>query len=197
LNKRNSCQKNIAFRLLLFFVLSVLLGPLVQASDKQGTVEFIYGRFTPSDAQFKKVYQKGGSIEGLILSGNLVSNFNLYLEVKAFSRSGELTFTKEKTKFFMLPLSLGVRYILPRGWFLPYAGFGTDFYFYYENNPIGTVTNYAHGYHLQGGTYIRPAESVPVWLNLKLKYTKAQAEYKGRTLELGGLEFGIGLALVF
>lgn len=197
MDKKSCHQKRAAFRLFLFLILSISLCPLARGSDKQGTLEFVYGRFTPNDAQFEKVYKKGGGIEGLVLSANLISEFNLYLEVKSFYRTGELTFTKEKTKFFMLPLSVGVRYIVPTRWFLPYAGVGTDFYFYYENNPIGTVTNYARGYHVLGGTYVRASESVPLWLNLKLKYTKAQADYQGRKLELGGLEYGIGLALVF
>ncbi len=181
----------------LCFVLSLFVSSLLHASGKQGTIELVYGRFTPSDAKFKKVYQAGGSIQGLAVSGNLVANLNLYLEIKSFYRTGELTVSKAATKFLLLPLSVGVRYIHETRWFLPYVGLGTDFCFYYEDNPIGTVTNYAHGYHILAGTYVRASEDFPLRLSLRLKYTKAQASYQGRTLELGGLEYGVGLALAF
>jgi hypothetical protein len=190
-------QKRRAICFALFFILQAFWGSYLLSADKQGTLEFIYGRFTPNDARFKAVYQKGGAIQGLILSSYLVSNFNFYLELKGFSRTGELTFSKEKTQFVLVPLTLGVRYILPTEFLLPYAGVGTDFYFYYEDNPIGTVLNYAHGYHIQAGSYVRASRSFPLRLNVKLKYTKARAEVNNRQLELGGLEFGIGLALVF
>jgi hypothetical protein len=197
LSQGNRLGKGAAFQILLCLVLPFCLSSVLQASGKQGTFELVYGRFTPRDAKFKKVYHKGGGIQGLALSGNLVANVNLYLEVKSFYRTGELTVSKAKTKFLLLPLSVGVRYIYPTRWFLPYAGIGTDFFFYYEDNPIGTVANYAPGYHILGGTYIRASESFPFWLNLKLKYTKAQATYQDRTLELGGVEYAVGLALAF
>ena len=190
-------QKRFALWLALFFVFYALWGSRLLAADKQGTLEFVYGRFTPNDARFKAVYQKGGAIQGLILSSYLVSNFNFYLELKGFSRTGELTFSKEKTRFILVPLTFGVRYILPTEYLLPYVGAGTDFYFYYEDNPIGTALNYAHGYHIQGGTYVRASRSFPLRLNVKLKYTKARTEVNSHQLELGGLEFGIGLAFVF
>ncbi len=189
--------KRIALALTIFLVFQALPGNRLLASDRQGTLEFIYGRFTPSDARFKAVYQKGGAIQGVILSSHLVSNFNFYLEVKGFSRTGELTFSKEKTRFILVPLTFGVRYILPTEFLLPYVGVGTDFYFYYEDNPIGTATNYAHGYHIQGGAYVRASKDFPLRLNIKLKYTKAKTGVDSNQLELGGLEYGIGLALVF
>ncbi len=195
-------KKNLAERtailLLSFFFLSGLLSFSSLAADRrQGTVEFLLGGFTPNDDQFKKVYQTGGAIRGLVLSAYLVSNFNVYLEFKGWHKTGELTFSKAKTDFYLFPLTLGVRYIYPTTWFFPYVGIGADYYFYYEDNPIGTATNYAQGYHFQVGTYFQASKRIPVWLNLKFKYTTAQAHGSNRTLQLGGLEYAIGLALVF
>lgn len=164
---------------------------------RQGSVEFFFGSYNMNEPRFDAVYPGGGVIAGLGLSSALVSNVNFYLEIKAYTRTGTLTFTKEKTELTLVPISLGVRYIFPFGLFNPYAGGGADFYFYYEDNPIGTVLNYANGYHLLAGTYIQPLGKVPILINLKLKYTTARAEENNIKIQLGGLEYAASLAFAF
>ncbi|MEW5900638.1 MAG: hypothetical protein AB1715_04155 [Acidobacteriota bacterium] len=164
---------------------------------RQGSLEFTIGSYKMNEPRFDAVYPSGGLMAGLTLSSALVSDVNFYLEIKYYAREGALTFSKEKTTLYLIPIDLGVRYIFPLGLINPYAGFGADFYFYYEDNPIGTVLNYANGYHLMGGAYLRFSRSVPVMLNLKLKYTLAEAEEKAVKLQLGGLEYAVGLAFTF
>jgi hypothetical protein len=167
------------------------------ASDEQGTFELLLGNYDIKDAHFKTIYKEGGRIRGIGLSAFLPYNFNLYFELKEFHRQGELSYSLEKTKFVLVPLSLGIRYVVPLKFFHPYAGAGLDFYFYYEDNPIGTAINYARGSHFLAGTYFQFAESVPVWLNLKLKFTRVAEKLETRTLELGGFEYGMGLVVAF
>jgi len=150
-----------------------------------------------NEPRFEAVYPTGGLMSGLAISAAIVSDVNFYLEVKYYARQGELSFSKEKTDFYMVPISLGVRYIFPLGLFNPYFGAGADFYFYYEDNPIGTTMNYANGYHASGGTYLRFSKTVPLMLNLKVKYTWVRAEQEGIQVQLGGLEYGAGLVFTF
>lgn len=164
---------------------------------RQGSVEFVCGSYNMNEPRFDAVYPGGGLMAGLGLSSALVSNVNFYLEIKAYTRTGTLTFTKEKTEFTLLPISLGLRYIFPFGFLNPYAGAGVDFYFYYEDNPIGTVLNYANGYHFLAGTYVQPLKKVPILINLKLKYTSAKAEENNIKIQLGGLEYAASLTFVF
>jgi hypothetical protein len=164
---------------------------------RQGSLEFTVGSYKMNEPRFDAVYPSGGLMAGLTLSAALVSDVNFYLEIKYYARQGELTFSKEKTTLYLVPLDLGIRYIFPLGLINPYVGFGADFYLYYEDNPIGTVLNYTNGYHLMGGAYLRFSRSVPVMLNLKLKYTMAEAEQEAVKLELGGLEYAVGLAFAF
>ncbi len=164
---------------------------------RQGSVEFIFGRYDMNEPLFDDVYSAGGMMAGLGLSSALAYNVNFYLEIKSYIREGTLTFTKEKTELTLVPISLGVRYIFPFGIFNPYAGGGADFYFYYEDNPIGTVLNYTNGYHLLAGTYLRFLKNVPVLVNLKLKYTTARAEEDGIKIQLGGLEYTASLVFTF
>ncbi len=171
--------------------------PSAAASLRQGTVEFLFGRNSVNEPRFAAVYQNNGPIVGLSFSGNLVYNLNLYLDVKYMSRSGTLTYTKEETTLSFLPISGGLRYVLPLGYVHPYLGVGTDVYFYYEENPIDTVVNAARGRHLLAGAYIHPLENVPLALNLRLKWTSAKTTEQDKTINLGGLEYGLTVAILF
>ncbi len=184
--------------LLILATLTVMTFPgLSAAAERQGTVELFLGNYNMREPLFKTVYQPGGSLQGLILSSVLVFNVDFYLELKALYKTGELTYSKEKTTLLLVPVSLGLRYVLPLGFLQPYAGGGLDFYLFYESNPIGSLFNYVQGYHFLAGIYLRFAKSFPILLNFRIKTTQAQAEVNNRKVELGGLEYGGGLVIAF
>jgi hypothetical protein len=197
---RLTMDKNVKARFaILAAVLAFAAFPL-GAQDRpirQGSVEVILGGYTMNEPRFDAVYPKGGLLAGLGASAAIISNVNLYLEAKYWQREGELTFSKEQTTLRLFPISLGVRYIVPLGIFNPYAGAGGDIYFYYEDNAIGTTVNHASGYHVLGGTYLQFSDSIPLMLNLRVKYTWARATESDFKIQLGGLEYSVGLALAF
>ena len=184
--------------LLVLTALATMTCPGFGAStERQGTVEVFLGNYNMREPLFKTVYQQGGSLQGLILSSALVFNVDFYLELKALYKTGQLTYSKEKTTLLLVPVSLGLRYVLPLGFLQPYAGGGLDFFLFYESNPIGSLFNYVQGYHFLGGFYLRFAKSFPILLNFRIKTTQALAEVNNRKVELGGLEYGGGLVLAF
>jgi len=164
---------------------------------KQGTFEFYIGRYSIPDARFKKVYEPGGGIRGLFLSSALPLGLDLYAEIKEFHKTGKLTYTQEETNFLLVPLSLGIRYVLPGGILMPYAGGGADFYFYYESNAIAKTMNIVSGVHLLTGIYIQIGRNSPLRLNGRIKFTRLKAREGEIEVELGGFEFGAGLAIAF
>jgi hypothetical protein len=189
--------RKMALSLTAFLALNILAFSSPERTIPQGSVEFTLGTYNMNEPRFEAAYPSGGLMGGLTLSSAVASNVNFYLDIKYYSRQGTLTFSKEKTTFYMVPIDLGVRYIYPLGLFNPYLGAGLDFYFYYEDNPIGTVLNYTNGYHITGGTYLRFAKRVPVMVNFRLKYTWAKAEQNATQIQLGGLEYSAGLAFAF
>ncbi|MFZ2054908.1 MAG: hypothetical protein WAU81_12030 [Candidatus Aminicenantales bacterium] len=189
--------KKAAFSLAVSLALNILAFSSSERTIRQGSVEFTLSGYAMNEPRFDAVYDPGGLMSGLSLSTAIVSNVNLYLDIRYYSREGKLTFSKEKTALYIVPVDLGFRYIYPFGLFNPYLGAGLDFYFYYEENPIGSVLNYTNGYHITGGTYIRFSKSVPVLINLRLKYTWAKAEENNISIQLGGFEYGVGLVLAF
>jgi len=184
----------------IFLVISLLFSsqlPASQSSQKQGTLELYYGNYQINEPRFKDVYEKGGAIWGIALSCSLIFGFDFYTEIKRFYKLGLLTYTKEESKFLLLPISFGIRYVLAGKALSPYLGGGKDIYFYYENNPIGTVFDFADGYHVLGGVYLRLGEDFPVLLNLKIKYTQVKAKENDLNTELGGIEYGGALVITF
>jgi hypothetical protein len=186
--------RKVIFSAALILALST---PSFAAARKQGTFEFYLGNYDIKDARFKEVYEKGDAIRGIVLSSALAYGFDFYTEIKAFYKTGALTYTREETKFLLLPLSLGLRFVLPGSYVLPYAGGGVDFLFYYETNPIAKTMNIAKGYHLLAGIYLQFGENSPLRLNAKVKYTRSRTTEDGVEIELGGMEYGGGIAIVF
>jgi len=181
--------------LLAIFTLNALTFSQTERPIRQGSLELFVGSYSMNEPRFNEVYPKGGLMAGLGLSAAIASNFNIYLEAKYYNRTGKLTFSQEETKLALIPISLGGRYIFPLGLFNPYVGAGADLYFYYEKNPIGDVLNHTAGYHIMGGAYIRFLKTLPLMLNLKLKYTMAKATEKD--VQLGGFEYAAGLVFAF
>jgi hypothetical protein len=167
---KKKLQRNWIFLLFSFLIFNGLAYPAAERPIRQGSVEVLLGSYDMNEPRFEAVYPSGGLMGGL---------------------------AKEKTDFYMVPISLGARYIFPLGFFNPYVGAGPDFYFYHEDSPIGTTLNYANGFHVTGGTYIRPNKGLPLMISLKVKYTWAKAEREGIRVQLGGLEYGAGLVFTF
>jgi hypothetical protein len=181
-------------------ILLVVVSPAFSQTPplkEQGTFEFIIGQISITDARFKEVYGEGGTIVGLGLSSSLAYGFDFYAQIRGFSKKGKLTFTEEATTFVLVPMSLGVRYVLPGPVLRPFAGGGADFYFYYENNPIATTMNVVGGYHLLGGLYIQFGKDSPLRLFGMAKFTSLSAREGEVQVELGGLEYGGGITIVF
>lgn len=191
--KRVSIQ--FLFALILFNVVQVSHG--LSASNNRGTFELFFGHYILSESRFKAVYHGGGIIAGLGLAVSVMQNFDLYIEAKGFHKQGELTYSKEKTQLFLFPISLNIRYKVSIGPITPYIGGGIDVHFYFETNPIGNIADYTSGYNFQGGTYFHFGKNFPILLNLKIKYSKANKMVNNLKIELGGLEYGVGLAFVF
>jgi hypothetical protein len=180
-----------------FLALAALALGAQERPIEQGSLEIILGGYDMNEPRFEAVYPGGGLLAGLGASARIISNLHLYLEAKYWEREGELTFSKELTTLRLFPISLGLRYLVPLGILNPYAGAGGDIYFYYEDNPIGTTVNSASGYHAIVGTYLRFSRNVPLMLNLKAKYTWVKTVESGYDINLGGLEYSLGLALAF
>jgi len=172
-------------------------GGAARAADRQGTVEFIYGRYEIADARFRDVYPGSGPALGIALTAALFAHLDFSLEVGHLARTGALTYTKETTRFRLVPVSFALRYVYPGKILQPFAGGGLDYNIYYERNAIGTTVNAARGAHVQAGLYLRFGPRFPVLLVGKARYVWAKTDESGRAVDLGGWEYHGGLGVAF
>jgi hypothetical protein len=161
-------------------------------------IEFGYGHYDIGDIRYKKIYSQGGKVFSLELSRLVLTNkhhhVGISVGVRYFTKKGRATFTGESSSLTINPLTLGLRYFLSLNSFIPWFEIGMDHYSYKEKSEIHITNGSVFGYHLQGGLYIR----IPCTKNLKVKisvkHTKALTEENNIKINLGGLEYSLGLA---
>lgn len=181
-------------------VLAALLlaaGPARGEDRRQGTIEFFYGSYNLNEPLFKDIYQAGGKTLGVTVTARLFYHFDFYFSIKGFYKTGELSYTREKTTFFMAPVSVGIRFVAPTPVVKPYLGLGADIVAFFETNPIGTTWNFARGTHWVAGLSLQIAENFPVVLNAQIKSASVRTSPAGTEISLGGMEYGASFGFVF
>lgn|GEM_PF-932083 len=164
---------------------------------RQGTIEFFSGQYGIADPLFKTVYQPGGSIQGLGFTAALAPYIDFYFDLKLMAKNGLLSHSQEESDFVLLPISLGFRGALSVAFFRPFIGAGFDYFAFLESNPIGTITDRATGWHVTGGFYLQFGERFPILPFFRMKQTFVKAAAGTGTINLGGFEWGGGLAIAF
>lgn len=160
-----------------------------------------YGTYAISSEVFGQVYGQrvskwGGSLAKTVIQKDN-HNFLLKLGLSRISASGESTVTKEPTNFSMSPFSFSAQYMANYIYVIPYVGLGGDLISYKETSDIYSSSGSTWGYHLEGGVFVKVPRVKFLMLNLYLKITKAIAQEETVEVDLGGLEFGLGLTFGF
>ncbi len=163
----------------------------------QGRVEVFYGQTAIRDAAFKTIYPGTPKIYGLAISARFLWNFEFYFSLKGLRQAGELSYTRAQTHLTIVPISYGLRFVLPSKWIQPYLGGGGEISVFLENNPIGTVWDYARGFHVLGGVFLSPSKTFPVQLGFQAKLSDVKANRGDLQIDLGGWEYGALLAFRF
>lgn len=149
------------------------------------------GYYSLSDSIYRNTYGSGNLMYGASLGFDLTRNFELRGGVGFFRDIGETTLTKEEIEFSMVPVVLGVRVkLIDIRNLTPYLGAGVDIYFFKEKARLGDTSDSTFGYHVEGGGYISLGQRF--YIDLNLRYVKADAKPYEETLKLGGFRVGIG-----
>jgi outer membrane protein W len=107
--------------------------------------------------------------------------------------------TEEDLKLRITTFSLAIRYLKKYSRFTPFIGAGIDYIVYKETYPedfiVSSVGGSDLGFHGQIGTYI---DALP-YLSIKVHiiYRLAETTEDLVTVNLGGIEYGIGLVFRF
>lgn len=165
-----------------------------QANAVDFTVELRGSYFHPSEETFRDIY--GGGIKyGGELSIGVWRELEMWFGGSYFSRTGELTFTKEETKIEIYPIGGGLKYRLSKGILSLYIGAGLNYYQYKESNPLGDVSKGGLGYGGKIGSYVKVTRGLLIDLYVDYSYCKMKpADFE---INIGGIEAGIGLGYRF
>jgi len=152
------------------------------------------GYFFPMDKDFREIY--GGGIRyGLEMSRAVSKHVEVWLEGGYFSKIGELSFTKDRTRVRIVPLGGGMRYVFSVDKWSFCAGAGLSYYTFRESNLIGKVNAGKMGLIAHLGS--RLAVGGKTLVDLHLGYSRCEMEPLELTFDVGGFEAGIGVGYRF
>ena len=197
-------KERISGPVLICLLLTLPLMP-AQSNKKENlektTIGLGYGSYQVSDPRYKEVYDGSGGIATLevmqVIHAQNPHHLGLSLGFKYFRTEGKTTITQEKSQLTLVPISLGLRYLIKTKNFLPWIELGTDYYLYKENATLKTTKGSAFGYHIAGGLYFEIPRMDFIKLQFYAKHTKCIATEDEIKVNLGGLEWGFGLAFGF
>lgn len=158
------------------------------------------GLYFIQDADFQDVYGKstgyfGGEMNFFIPIKSR-EGIALAVDVKSISASGLSTETEEEVKLKLLPISFAVLYMRHYSRLVPFVGLGGSIFSYEETYPpsfaIPSTKGSTFGLNLQLGTYIKIVESLS--LKVFFKFYDARTKENDLNINLGGNEYGIGIA---
>lgn len=170
-------------------------------SLEKNFLEFDYGQYELQNSRYQKIYGNGSSVLGLGFYQRIFArrhhNLGVFVGVKLFVKDGQSTVSHEKTKFLMYPGFMDIRYLFRIKSFIPWVAWGVDYYNYEERSEIMNTKGNAFGYHVQGGLFIEIPGARFIKLKGFAKFTHVKTRERNIDVNLGGIEYGIGIALGF
>ena len=179
-------------KLFIIIVTVIFSSGIANATDI--SVELKAHYFHPSEKAFRDIYG-GGMMYGGEVSIGVWKGLEVWFGGSYFSKTGELTFTKEETKLKIYPLGGGLKYRLSEGVLSFYIGAGLNYYQYKESNPLGDVSKGGLGYIGKIGSYVKVTGGFLIDLYVNYSYCKIKpADFK---INIGGIEAGVGIGFSF
>jgi opacity protein-like surface antigen len=178
----------------LFTLVSSSQPCLAESFKIGGSVNY----YSVTESIYKDVYGKGNIMFGGTLSCEPVRMLELRAEANYFHQKGKMTISKEEITLTIIPIVLGARIrFIETDRLSPYIGIGVDFYSYKEKLPgrFDDVSEHTTGFHVEGGFYVDAIHSL--YLDVNIRYTKADTEPFDETVKLGGIRAGVGFGIQF
>lgn len=147
-----------------------------------------------SEQLYKDVYGSSGITYNVDLGFKFGKSLEAFLHTDYFSKTGELTYTKEETTLKIIPVELGARFLIKvgnGGSLFPYIGAGAGYYMYKEENFIGTVDEKKFGFFAEGGLRFYLMGSFFIDAKVKNVFLKVE------DLQLGGFAFMGAIGISF
>jgi len=182
----------------LTFTLLLMIGFSHYALAKGIKVGCSLNYYSPQDSLYKDIYGKGNLMFNASLSYEVIRRFELRVEANYFRDKGEMTLTKEKITFNVIPIVIGARLrLIDLSVLSPYLGAGVDYYAYKESLPdrFEDVSESEIGFHAEVGSYLNIIQGF--YLDVNVRYIKVDTRPFDETIKLGGFRAGVGIGFSF
>jgi opacity protein-like surface antigen len=176
------------------FLSILLLGSILFPRD---AVKFgaYAGYFSPTDETFKEIYKGEDVIYGLKLGVRIWNEFYLWLSGMQFKKTSETTLLSDITTLTLQPITLSLRYTFNLGTVNPYLEGGYTYIFFKEESDIGDVDGEGKGYSMDAGIELKLSSRFVI--DLGARYSRTTVRPTGFDVQVGGLQAGISLVVVF
>lgn len=154
-----------------------------------------------SDTLFKSIYDKGGTSYNVDLGIKIKNSLEVFVHTDYFTKDGLLTYTEENTTLKIIPIELGLRYIISinkqcQPMLFPYVGAGAGYYMCKEENPIGTFDKKGLGFLLEGGLRYYPVGFFFIDAKIKNVFLKIKNDL-GMNVNVGGFSYMGAIGISF
>ncbi len=179
---------------LSFFLLASVL------NAQKNRLEFHANFFYPSEKSVRDIY-RSGVFYRLDLSTHLWRRLELHLDYGYFTQKGKLTFTKERTRIWLNPIGVSLRYVYLQKTINLYAGGGITYNTFRELNPIGETNQSKVGLMLNTGGFIRLKGFQKVLksfiIGVHLNYNYCEMKPADIKFDSGGFDIGLTFGVEF
>ncbi len=193
-------MKRLSILLIFIFASNILNAQIIENNENNHLKKFsIYlgaGIRNVTENKYEEVYGENNISFSADIGLKIYRSLELFLHTDYFKADGELTFSKENTTLKIIPVELGIRFILGNNIIRPYVGAGMGYYIYKEENYIGTIDKNKIGFLAEGG--IRFFVIKPLFIDLKLKYISLNVKNdENSNIQLGGISYMGGIGISF
>ncbi len=160
-----------------------------------------FGGYEVSDQVYNQIYSGNTLIFGFELSrifarnGN--HNFGVVVGVNYYKDKGSSTLTQEESTFTLIPYYFCVEYLLNQKQVVPFVRVGLNIMNYKEKSEVHEISGSSVGPQIALGMYIKIPDLEQLRLKFYFKWMGATAEEEDVSLNIGGIEAGIGISFGF
>jgi len=173
-------MKKLSCLLIALFLASIIYSQTVEnpskVTKKNPLIAFSIGagaRYVLDDA-FADVYDQFNLSLNADLALKIGKSFEIFFHSDFMSLKGALTYTGGETKLSLIPIELGLRFIMGKKKLHPYLGLGGGFYMFKEESEIGEFDENVFGFFAETG--LRYDLSKRFFFDLKVKYVNFEVK---------------------
>ena len=132
-----------------------------------------------------------------IFARNDNHNFGVVLGANYYKDTGRSTFTNEEATFTLVPYYICLEYLWNQEDVIPFVRVGLNIMSYKEKSEIHEISGSSVGPQIALGIYIKIPELEQLKLKFYFKWMSATAEEEDVSLNIGGIEAGMGITFGF